>query len=107
MSHGLLHYNSLHKKKPNADLQSNVDTMLKKGAASVANNTAAATVKNEAKAIVVTIPIIEENTAGTELIRYEMLIGEKMPSFTFWPRGREIFYRLVMRAQEVDSLDEL
>ena len=103
MSHGLLHYNNLHIKKPNADLQSSPDTMLKKTSA----QKAAETIKNAPKAIVMSIPILQEETASTELIRYEMLMGEKMPSFTFWPRGREIFYRLIMRAQEVDSLAEL
>lgn len=30
-----------------------------------------------------------------------------MPAFNFWPRGREIIQRLVLRAATAESLDEL
>ena len=35
-----------------------------------------------------------------------MRIGEKMPAFSFWPRGREIIHRLIMKAAEAESLEE-
>ena len=35
-----------------------------------------------------------------------MRMGEKMPAFNFWPRGREIIHRLIMKAATADSLDD-
>ena len=36
-----------------------------------------------------------------------MRMGENMPAYNFWPRGREIIHRLVMRAAMTETLDEL
>ena len=36
-----------------------------------------------------------------------MRMGENMPAYNFWPRGREIIHRLIMRAAMTETLDEL
>ena len=95
MYHGVLHFNNYHSRKPNADLQASVDTMIK---------TKSATAPVDAKATIISIPVMIK---GVEAISYDMLIGEKLPAFTYWPRGREIFHRLIMRAAMTDDLNDL
>ena len=41
-----------------------------------------------------------------EVMHYHMRFGEKMPAFNFWPRGREIIHRLIMRAALAENLNE-
>ena len=36
-----------------------------------------------------------------------MRMGEAMPVFNFWPRGREIIHRLIMKAAMTDNIDDL
>ena len=36
-----------------------------------------------------------------------MRMGETMPAFNYWPRGREIIHRLIMKAAMTDSVDDL
>ena len=51
----------------------------------------------------VTIPV---EIKKVEVLSYVMRIGEKMPLFSFWPRGREIIHRLIMRAAMAESVEE-
>jgi len=44
---------------------------------------------------------------GVEMMSYVMRMGEKMPIFNFWGRGREVIHRLIMKAATTDSLDDL
>lgn len=57
----------------------------------------------EPKGNLVTIPVVIK---GTEVLSYVIRMGETMPVFNFWPRGREIIQRLVLKAAMADSLDE-
>ena len=41
------------------------------------------------------IPVIIK---GVEELTYVMRMGEEMPVFNFWPRGKEIIHRLIMKA---------
>ena len=52
---------------------------------------------------------------STDVLSYYMRMGEKMPKFNYWPRGREIIHRLIMKAAtpgiklsdlELTSVDE-
>ena len=36
-----------------------------------------------------------------------MRMGETMPVFNFWPRGREIIHRLIMKAATTENLEDL
>ena len=40
------------------------------------------------------------------MLSYVMRMGEKMPAFNYWPRGREVIHRLIMKAALSDSLDD-
>ena len=40
-------------------------------------------------------------------IRYQIFIGDRIPQFSYLCRGMEIYNRLVMRAANLESLDEL
>ena len=42
----------------------------------------------------------------SEVMHYTMRFSEKMPAFNFWPRGREIIHRLIMRAAMAENLNE-
>ena len=44
---------------------------------------------------------------GVEVLSYVMRMGETMPAFNYWPRGREIIHRLIMKAAMTDSVDDL
>ena len=57
----------------------------------------------EPKGSLVTVPVVVK---GQELISYVMRMGETMPPFNYWPRGREIIQRLVLRAALADNLEE-
>ena len=50
------------------------------------------------------IPVIVRNE---ELISYVMHISEKLPAFSFLPRGKEIIHRLILKAASIKSIDEL
>lgn len=41
-----------------------------------------------------------------EVLTYVMRMGEKMPVFNYWPRGKEIIHRLIMRAAMAENIDE-
>ena len=41
------------------------------------------------------------------MLSYVMRMGETMPAFNYWPRGREIIHRLIMKAAMTDSVDDL
>lgn len=58
----------------------------------------------EDKGTLVNIPVIID---GNEVISYVMRIGEAMPTFNFWPRGKEIIHRLILKAAMTDSLEDL
>ena len=57
----------------------------------------------EPKGTLVNIPVVIK---GVEMLCYVMRMGEKMPAFNYWPRGREIIHRLIMRAAMTDNLDD-
>ena len=40
------------------------------------------------------------------MLNYVMRMGEKMPTFNYWPRGREIIHRLIMRAAMSEKLED-
>lgn len=40
------------------------------------------------------------------MLCYVMRMGEVMPVFNYWPRGREIIHRLIMRAAMTDNLED-
>lgn len=70
--------------------------------------------KSEPKGTLVTVPvrIPDHKQLGAdgypiqiEVLSYVMRMGEKMPAFNFWPRGKEIIHRLIMKAASTDSLD--
>ena len=42
-----------------------------------------------------------------EVLTYVMRIGKKMPKFNYWPRGREIIHRLIMKAAMTDNPNDL
>ena len=44
---------------------------------------------------------------GVEVLSYVMRMGEAMPAFNYWPRGREIIHRLIMKAAMTDSVEDL
>ena len=41
------------------------------------------------------------------MLSYVMRMGETMPAFNYWPRGREIIHRLIMKAAMTDSVEDL
>ena len=57
----------------------------------------------EAKGTLVNIPVVFKNV---EMLSYVMRISDKMPAFSYWPRGLEIVHRLIMRAAMSDSLED-
>ena len=59
--------------------------------------------KPESKGTLVNIPVVIKNV---EMLNYVMRIGERMPTFNFWPRGREIIHRLIMKAAMSDSMED-
>ena len=87
------------RKEHNVDLQSSTEIMQR-----VADqNAMIQSMPKEPKGSLVTIPVVIK---GNEVLSYVIRLGESMPAFNFWPRGREIIQRLVMRAAMADSLDE-
>ena len=58
----------------------------------------------ESKGTLVSIPVVINDV---EMLNYVMRMGEKMPAFNYWPRGREIIHRLIMKAAMSDSLEDL
>ena len=86
------------KKVHNQDLQSSVEMQAKKDLM-LANQA-----EEEPKGTLVNIPV---RIKGVEYMSYVMRMGENMPAYNFWPRGREIIHRLIMRAAMTETLDEL
>jgi len=43
---------------------------------------------------------------GQERLQYAMRLNEKMPTFNFLPRGREIIHRLILRAAMAKGTEE-
>ena len=39
-------------------------------------------------------------------MNYIMRLSEKMPVFNYWPRGREIIHRLILRCAKAENLQE-
>ena len=58
----------------------------------------------EDKGTLVNIPVVIK---GVEVISYVMRMGESMPIFNYWPRGREIIHRLILKAAMTDHLEDL
>ena len=86
------------KREHNPDLQSSQESEAR------ARLIAAAAANSEPKGSLVNIPVIIK---GQEVISYVMRMGENLPVFNFWPRGKEIIQRLVMRAAMTDHIEEL
>ena len=86
------------KKQHNTDLQSSTEALLRYTHATVL------AANREPKGDKIVVPVVIK---GQELLSYVMRIGENMPAFNFWPRGREIIQRLVLRAALADGLNEL
>ena len=40
------------------------------------------------------------------MLSYVMRMGEKLPAFNYWPRGKEIIHRLIMKAATAESEDD-
>ena len=60
--------------------------------------------KSEPKGSLVTIPV---TIKGNQMLTYVMRMGETMPIFNFWPRGREVIQRLILRAATTDNISDL
>ena len=60
--------------------------------------------KTEPKGSLVTIPV---TIKGNQMLTYVMRMGETMPIFNFWPRGREVIQRLILRAATTDNISDL
>lgn len=66
------------------------------------------------KGVLVNVPVYmmdrknydSHGSSQTEISNYAMRLNEKMPKFTFWPRGKEVIHRLIMRAATAESLEE-
>ena len=56
------------------------------------------------KGTLVNIPVIIK---GVDVLTYVMRMGEEMPAFNFWPRGKEIIHRLIMKAATTDKVEKL
>ena len=41
------------------------------------------------------------------MLTYVMRMGETMPIFNFWPRGREVIQRLILKAATTDNISDL
>lgn len=82
----------------NEDLYSSQEQLLRERA------NAAIEANSEPKGALVTIPV---NIKGVD-VTYVMRMGEEtIPIFHFLPRGREIIHRLILKAANVTSLEEL
>ena len=46
------------------------------------------------------------NPIQIEVLSYVMRMGEKLPAFNYWPRGKEIIHRLIMKAATAESEDD-
>ena len=55
------------------------------------------------KGTLISIPVVIKNV---EQLSYVMRIGERMPTFNYWPRGVEIIHRLIMRAAMSDNEED-
>ena len=44
---------------------------------------------------------------GVEVITYVMRMSDEMPVFNFWPRGKEIIHRLIMKAAMTENPEKL
>ena len=86
------------KKEHNPDLQSSTEALHR------ANLAASAAANSEPKGDLVNVPVIIK---GVEVISYVMRMGDKMPAFNYWPRGKEIIQRLVLRAAVTKDINEL
>ena len=60
-------------------------------------------ITDEPKGTLVNIPVVIK---GVEMLCYVMRMGEKMPAFNYWPRGREVIHRLILRAALTDNPDD-
>jgi len=60
--------------------------------------------KTEPKGSLVTIPV---TIKGNQMLTYVMRMGETMPIFNFWPRGREVIQRLILKAATTDNMSDL
>ena len=85
------------KKQHNTDLQSSTEALLRYTQATMLTG------DRESKGDKIVVPVVIK---GQEVLSYVMRIGENMPAFNFWPRGREIIQRLVLRAALSDGLNE-
>ena len=54
--------------------------------------------------MLVNIPVMIK---GVEVINYVMRMGDEMPIFNYWPRGKEIIHRLIMKAATTDNAEKL
>ena len=99
----------LMKKEHNIDLQSSTEVLQRQRA------NAALAAQNEPKGDLVTVSVkvpdrkqldMNGNPIQVEVLSYVMRMGEKLPAFNFWPRGKEIIHRLIMRAATADSVDD-
>ena len=90
----------LKKRLHNMDLQSSADMLAKVKADEAAANDETP----EDKGTLVNIPVVIK---GTEVISYVMRMGQAMPVFNYWPRGREIIHRLILKAAMTDNIDDL
>ena len=54
--------------------------------------------------MLVNIPVVIK---GVEVLTYVMRMGEEMPIFNYWPRGKEIIHRLIMKAAMTDDPEKL
>ena len=90
----------LKKRLHNMDLQSSADMLAKVKADEAAANEE----MPEDKGTLVNIPVVIK---GVEVISYVMRMGQSMPTFNYWPRGREIIHRLILKSAMTDNLDDL
>ena len=86
------------KKQHNIDLQSSTEQLHRQ------KTDAAIAANPEPKGHLVNIPV---TIKGVEMLSYVMRMGDKMPAFNYWPRGREIIHRLILKAATTDSIDDL
>ena len=90
----------LRKRLHNMDLQSSADNL----ARIKADEALSGGDSSEDKGTLVNIPVVIK---GVEVISYVMRMGESMPIFNYWARGREIIHRLILKAAMTDHLEDL
>ena len=88
----------IEKKVHNKDLQSSQDQLQRLETKNTSYY------RSEPKGDLVQIPVTINDI---DVLTYVMRIGEKMPKFNYWPRGREIIHRLIMKAALTDSPADL